>query len=203
MAAGDRSAERRAEQRERLIDAAERRIAESGADALRARDLAQDIGVALGAIYNLVADLNELHLLVARRTMARLDAALEAAGRIRAGAPAMRLKAIAAAYLGFARDEARLWRDMFEAGRVAPEEVPVWLAEQQRLLRHIMQPLEALTPRWRPDDRRIFAHTLFTATHGIVTLSLEQRLVAVPAEAIERQLDILVDAVCAGLPEVV
>jgi AcrR family transcriptional regulator len=99
-----RATERRAEQRTALVAAAERRIAADGTAGLRARDLAQDIGVALGAIYNLVADMDELVLLVAGQTLGRLDDALSAAAEAAAAAQAQdRLKAVARAYLGFAR----------------------------------------------------------------------------------------------------
>lgn len=202
MAAGDRSAARRAQLREQLIDAAEQRVALAGTDALRARDLAQDIGVALGAIYNLVSDLDELPLLVSQRTLARLDVALAEAADGAAGSPAERLKAIASAYLAFAQAHPRLWRNIFHGVPADLPEVPVWLVEQQRkMFRHILDPLEALRPRMHQQDRLMFAHTLFSATHGIVQLSLEQRFFAVPADAIDRQLALLVDAVCAGLPD--
>jgi AcrR family transcriptional regulator len=194
-------AERRAGQREALVDAAERRIATSAVDSLRARDLAQDIGVALGAIYNLVTDMDELVLLVIGRTMGRLDAALEAAGHaVAEDAPSDRLEAIAIAYFRFARDNLSLWRSVFDyrspEGRVLPDEI----AEQQtRMFRHILEPLGALLPALGQGERQLFAHTLFTATHGVVQLSLEQRLFAVPPDEIEGQLRRLVSAICRGV----
>lgn len=196
-----RATQRRAEQRVALVAAAERRIAMGGAAELRARDLAQDIGVALGAIYNLVADLDELVLLVAGRTLARLDAALEqAAASASAQMPAERLKVVARAYLAFARSETRLWRSVFDDGDVETQALPAWIVEQQaRMFRHIVAPLEQLAPEWEAGQRKLFAHTLFTAAHGVVSLGLEQRLAAVPADAIEGQLDLLIDAITAGL----
>ena len=73
---------RRAKFREDLIHAAERAIAGGGLGALKTRELAREIGVANGAVYNLVDDVDELILRVGSRTLARLDAerkALEAA----------------------------------------------------------------------------------------------------------------------------
>jgi AcrR family transcriptional regulator len=196
-----RAEERRARQRDDLILAAERRIAEAGVANLRARDLAQDIGVALGAIYNLVADMDELILLVIERTLSRLDAVLEEAARILIdGTPAEQLEAIAKAYLGFARDHTMLWRSVFDYRMPEDRELPARLAEQQAsMFRHVMRPLEALLPSLPAPERQIFAHTLFTATHGVVQLSLEQRLFAVPPAEIERQLTRLVFAVAKGV----
>ncbi len=193
--------ERRAAQREALVLAAERRIAESGSENLRARDLAQDIGVALGAIYNIVSDLNEITFLVAARTLARLDDALTAAEQQAAdGEPADQLVAIALAYFTFASSETMLWREIFMMRSTSKVALPEWMSEErQHMFRHILRPLETLLPHARPDSRRLFAHTLFTATHGVIQLGLEQRLFAVPPTAIEAQLEMLVRAICRGL----
>src|SRR6516164_9668768 len=67
---------RRQRQLDALISAAESRIKANGLAGVKARELANDIGIAVGAIYNLVADLDELILRVNVLTMNRLDAAL-------------------------------------------------------------------------------------------------------------------------------
>src|SRR3954462_7039957 len=70
---------RRAKFREDLIAAAERAIASAGLAGVKTRELAREIGVANGAVYNLVEDVDELILRVGSRTLARLDASLSAA----------------------------------------------------------------------------------------------------------------------------
>jgi AcrR family transcriptional regulator len=50
---------RREIQREALIDAAEAAIARGGLAGLKARDIAREAGCAVGAIYNLVEDMDE------------------------------------------------------------------------------------------------------------------------------------------------
>ena len=55
--------------RESLILAGERRIAAGGLAGLKTRDLARDIGVANGAVYNLVEDMDELILRVGSHTL--------------------------------------------------------------------------------------------------------------------------------------
>ena len=61
--------ERREKFRESLILAAEKSIAAKGLAGLKTRDLARDIGVANGAVYNLVEDMDELILRVGSRTL--------------------------------------------------------------------------------------------------------------------------------------
>ena len=192
---------RRADQREALIMLAERKIAEEGAANLRARDLAKEIGMALGAIYNLVADMQDLIWLVAGRTMDRMDLVLSAAAEAEGeNRPAEQLKAVALAYLNFARANFKLWRSVFEDGPPEQTDLPDWIiAQKVRLFRHIQQPLDRLAPHWNAQERQLFAHTLFTAAHGVIMFGLEQRLIAVPPDAIAGQLDLLVDALTVGL----
>src|SRR6185295_534759 len=111
--------ERRDKLRQSLIDAAERSIAGGGLAALKTRDLAREIGVANGAVYNLVADMDELILKVGSRTLARLDAALTAAESNGPAEPVETLVRIAVAYCDFAADNTGLWRALFEH-RMAP-----------------------------------------------------------------------------------
>src|SRR5262249_51753176 len=102
--------ERRTKQREALTEAAEKAIAAKGLAGLKSRELAAEIGVANGAVFNLVDDMDELILRVGSRTLARLDAALSAAESGGAPSPAETLVRIAVAYCDFAADNLELWR---------------------------------------------------------------------------------------------
>src|SRR5215472_3034880 len=73
-----KQADRHAALRTRLIDAAERTIADKGLAALKARDLARETVCAVGTIYNVFEHLDELILCVGSRTLVMLDAALRA-----------------------------------------------------------------------------------------------------------------------------
>jgi hypothetical protein len=64
------------------------RIAVGGLAGLKKRELAREIGCANGAVYNLVADMDELILRLGSRTLRRLDAILteaESEGSVSAG----------------------------------------------------------------------------------------------------------------------
>src|ERR1700726_2504861 len=105
--------ERREKLREALVLAAERSIAAGGLAGLKTRELARDIGCANGAIYNLVADMDELILRVGSRTLRSLDALLteaESEGPASAGETLVR---IAQAYCDFAAENIGLWRGLF------------------------------------------------------------------------------------------
>ena len=198
------TAARRERQRTQLIDAAEKAIAERGLAGLKARELAQEIGCALGAIYNLVADMDELVLRVGSRTLMRLDAALSAAGGedapASADAAADRLVAVALAYCTFARDNLQLWRVLFEHRMAEGATVPDWaVSEQMTLFRHILEPLSVLVPDRSEPERMLMSRTLFSAVHGVVAIGLEEKLIAVPRRDLDRQIEGLVRLVCRGL----
>src|SRR6186997_1420454 len=71
-----KTAERREELRGALIDAAERTIAAGGLEALRARELAEEVGCAVGAIYNVFPNLDALIFEVNARTLRAFEAFL-------------------------------------------------------------------------------------------------------------------------------
>ncbi|HEY0852720.1 MAG TPA: WHG domain-containing protein [Bradyrhizobium sp.] len=192
--------ERRAKQREALIVAAEKAIAAKGLSGLKSRELAGEIGVANGAVFNLVADMDELVLRVGSRTLARLDSALTAAESEGAPSPTEALVRIAVAYCDFAADNLELWRSLFEH-RMAPDKpVPEWaIEEQMSLFRHIYHPLAKLFPKWSADELGVTARSLFAAVHGMVSLGLEQKLIAVPVAALRDEIATIVKATIRGL----
>src|SRR3954453_10185234 len=145
--------ERREKLRESLILAAEQSIQTGGLAGLKTRDLAREIGCANGAVYNLVADMDELILLVGSRTLTRLDAALTSAESNGPAAPAETLVRIAVAYCDFAAENLELWRALFEPRMTPGKPVPEWaVSEQMDLFRHIYRPLAALFPKRSPNE---------------------------------------------------
>ncbi|MGT2503698.1 TetR/AcrR family transcriptional regulator [Bradyrhizobium guangxiense] len=192
--------ERREKLRSALILAAERMIAGRGLAGLKTRDLAREIGCANGAVYNLVADIDELILRVGSRTLHRLDEALSAAEGAGESSPQEALVRIAIAYCDFAADNLQLWRALFEHRMGAGKVVPDWSVEDQmRLFRHIYQPLATLFPKRSREELGITARSLFSAVHGMVALGLEQKLVAVPLPALRKEIAGLVRAMIDGL----
>ncbi|MDD1534088.1 MULTISPECIES: TetR/AcrR family transcriptional regulator [unclassified Bradyrhizobium] len=195
-----KSLERRDKLRSALILAAERTIADRGLSGVKTRDLAREIGCANGAVYNLVADMDELILRVGSRTLHRLDQALSAAEGAGEPSPQETLVRIALAYCDFAADNLQLWRALFEHRMEADKVVPDWsVQDQMQLFRHIYRPLAALFSQRSREELGITARSLFSAVHGMVALGLEQKLVAVPLPALRKEIAALVRAMIDGL----
>jgi AcrR family transcriptional regulator len=183
--------------RTRLIDAAEVEIAEKGLLGLKARDVTTRAGCALGAIYNAVADLDELVMRVNSRTLERLGGALAPASD--AGTPQAVTLALADAYAVFALENRRLWSALFE--HRLPEGVPMpdWhRAEHEVLIARIGAPLSRLRPDLPGEAISLRVRTLFGAVHGVVHLALQGRLVGVPEPMLRQEVAALVGALVIG-----
>jgi len=181
---------RRAKLRETLIDVAERRISKDGAMALKARDVAQDAGCALGAIYTHFEDMEALVMAVNGRTFRRLGAFVtEAITKAHATAPQDRLVVMGHAYFEFAEHNTLLWRALFDLKMSAGQGVPDWyLAELMAVFEIIEAPLRELYPDEQDGEIGLRVRMLFSSVHGIVLLGLERRISAVPPDQIKHMI---------------
>ncbi len=197
--------QRRARLRDALVTAAEQAIARQGLGALRARALAEEVGCAVGAIYNVVQDLDDLVLLVNARTLAALERDLSAAdhaGEAAEGpnAAIARLVRMALAYLDFAAAQTPRWRTLFEHRMPAGREVPAWYREQQqRLFAYVEELLLELQADESRVRRALLARSLFSALHGLVVLGLEEKLQAIPLPVLREQVRFVVTAIGRGM----
>jgi AcrR family transcriptional regulator len=192
--------------RTRLIDAAERSIAERGLPAVKARDLAAEAGCAIGTLYNAFEHLDELILCVGSRTLVMLDAELGAARATHPyGSPEEAiddLLRLALAYLGFAARHSIRWRALFEHRLSDGRLLPQWYVEQQHMLfAQVEGPLATLLPELDDDRRRVLARTLFSAVHGVVALGLEEKLISLPLRDLREQVVAIVRAIARGRDE--
>ena len=201
------TAARRGELREGLLAALERTVVAEGWQALRARDLAGEVGCAVGAIYNVFPDLDALIFAAKGRTLDLLDRELAGAVGAVAATPSItaeiatrQLLALAEAYLRFAIDHSPLWRMLFEHRAAPGAEVPAWYRDRlAALFSHLDAPLRAIVPDLAADKRALIGRALFSAVHGIVVLGLEERIDTLSHAAIAGQVATIVRACVAGL----
>jgi AcrR family transcriptional regulator len=200
-----KTAERRQNLKESLISVAERTIEAHGLSGVRARALAHKAGCAVGAIYNVVADLDELILLVNSRTFAALERAFTAAGED-TEAPRTpdqaieRLVRLSMVYTDFAATNTQRWRALFEHRLSQGRRIPDWyLEEQMRLFLYVEGPLRVLQPNASPERLGLLARSLVSAVHGIVTLGLEEKLYTLPLTSLREQVTFVVSAIGRGL----
>jgi AcrR family transcriptional regulator len=194
--------ERRQHLKEALINAAQRRIEIHGLAGLKARDLAAEVGCAVGAIYNVVSDLDDLVLAVNERTLIALEAKLEATmqGSDNVAAAIKQMVWQAHVYLDFAAAHTKSWRAVFDHNLPQKKVLPDGYSNlQQRLFSFIEQPLRTLQPGLSNKQFALLARSLFSAVHGIVELGLKEKLVVLSLREMKKQLTKVLTALGKGL----
>jgi AcrR family transcriptional regulator len=188
---------RREDLHARLIDIAEARIRADGLAAIKARDLAQEAGCAVGAIYNVFSDLNGLTMAVNGRTFQSLGKVVAASvAAAPKGEPQAELITMSHAYLRFAAENTNLWRALFDLEMSTEMDVPQWyLSELGKLFALIAAPLARLFPDYSRHDLELMTRALFSSVHGIVLLGLQKRISGVPLDKIEDMIAILLSNV--------
>ncbi|MCC8958137.1 TetR/AcrR family transcriptional regulator [Bradyrhizobium sp. Pear77] len=180
-----------------LIEIARRYIAIKGLKSLKVRDVAEAAGCSIGSVYNEFGDFDGLILTVNRETVQALTERLKA---VPADDPLRQLHGLADAYLGFATEHANLLRSLFEHrmedDRPFPEDILAMVMDAFALMH---APLVRLLPDRDPGDVAVLSRMMFSAVHGIISLGLEERMVAVPPEQLRERLAQFVDTHLAGL----
>lgn len=180
-----------------LIGIARRLIATNRLISLKVRDVAEAADCAIGSVYNEFGDFDGLILTVNRDTVSALTAQLKS---VPAEDPLRQLHGLADAYLGFATEHANLLRALFEHrmedDRPFPDDILAMVMEAFALMH---PPLLRLLPDRDPDDVAQLARIMFSAVHGIISLGLEERMVAVPPQLLRERLAQFIDTHLAGL----
>ena len=194
---------KRQDLREALIAAAIRTVSGRGYRALRARDLAAEVGCAVGAIYNVFPDLDALVLEVKARTLDELQAdvsrELGPDETRTAEEGEARLMALSRIYLEFARRNRRLWNSAFEHSAPESDILTAYMLRLDAIFDNIERPLSAILPDVEPRQRRLLTRALFSAVHGIVDLGLDQKLGAITDEELHWQVRLVLSSALKGL----
>ena len=119
---------------------------------------------------------------------------------VSAGNPIRQLHGLADAYLACATEHPNLLRALFEHrmenDRPFPEDILLMVMEAFSLMH---APLVQLLPDRDGEDVAQLARMMFSAVHGIISLGLEERMVAVPPEQLRQRLAQFIDTHLAGL----
>jgi len=180
-----------------ILEIARGLIASKGLRSLKVRDIAETADCSVGSVYNEFGDFDGVILTVNRETVLALTARLAALPK---DDPIRQLHGLAAAYLDFAFEHANLLRSLFEHrmedDRPYPDDILQMVMDAFALMH---PPLVRLLPD--ADDVKIalLSRTLFSAVHGIISLGLEERMVAVPPQMLRQQVEQFVDTHLAGL----
>ena len=179
--------EKRADLKARLLKCTIARIQKDGMRSLRARDLAQDAGCALGAIYNIYNDLDELVFYAKVEVFRNMEESLAEVMQEASHLPPLdQLRMLTSSYLDFANNNTNLWSALFTGDLTDRHDVPDWYQEAlQRLMGYISGPLKQVAPNQTDEELSLNTRTLFSAVHGVILLTIQDRPSGVGHEELE------------------
>ena len=180
-----------------ILEIARGIIATKGLRSLKVRDVAEAADCSIGSVYNEFGDFDGVILTVNRETVQALTACLVAVPK---DDPIRQLHGLAATYLEFAAEHAHLLRSLFEhrmeEDRPFPEDILIMVMDAFNLMH---EPFVRLMPDRDPAEVALLSRMMFSAVHGIISLGLEERMLAVPRESLRQQLAQFVDTHLKGL----
>ncbi|MEZ5669392.1 MAG: WHG domain-containing protein [Alphaproteobacteria bacterium] len=185
------------EEKRALALAAVRELAEEGGlRAITARAVADRMGYAVGTIYNIYGNLDEL---VARANAETLDALYDdlSAGSLGRAAHD-RLRELARRYVAFIARHPGRWSAVIEAPSVAELPIAEWYGEKvERLLRLAEDAIASFFPAGEEAARAEHARVLWSALHGITIIAMQGGKHR--NDTIEAQIETLIRTYLAGL----
>ena len=177
----------------KLLAVAFDRVENFGLEQLRARDVTNDAGCALGTLYKCYDDLDDLIIHVNSKTLGMMKEALGNAGA-NISDPGDALKALALAYLDFAVQKKNLWSAVFKHRLHENETTPEWHQQENMvLLDLISKPMSKINPELDNQQLQVRSRTYFAAVHGIVSISLQDRFISLSGDALRDELEHFVE----------
>jgi AcrR family transcriptional regulator len=180
-----------------MLETARSIISAKGLRSLKVRDVAEAADCSIGSVYNEFGDFDGLILTVNRETVEALTARLAS---VPSDDPVRQLHGLAETYLAFFTERANLLRSLYEhrmeEDRPFPEDILLMVMRAFALMH---DPLVRFMPEADAAEIALQARMMFSAVHGIISLGLEERMVAVPPDKIREQLAQFVETYLAGL----
>ena len=193
----------RDEMREKLILSTIDRLAASGISGVHARDLASEVGCAVGTIYNLVGDLDNLILLACARTLEEYrvyvtNHVLEVQAK---GATNLQLlEALGASYVDFSSLHRLRWQAAFEVNYEEDSDFHhVYATGQRQLLSLIVDVLKDINADVDEVELANIGRALWASVHGITMLAASNPRGALPREKILIQCNRIIHPVVESL----
>lgn len=183
--------------RAKLLNVAETEIEQGGIVALRARDLADEAGCALGAIYTVFGDLGEIAIEINRRTVTQIAQHMQdAIVGMEEEAPADLIITLAQAYRTYAEEQPQRWRTLFSIGLPPSDEAEGFHEALTPITNMFAEQLDRLTRLSTGSERNRNARTIFSCVHGMIALGEEPRLSAMDPRDLDRMISRVVGTLC-------
>lgn len=187
--------------RARALEVGRALLEAEGLAGLTMRRIAGELGCAVGTLYNLFDDFDDLVLELNLATLREAEVVHAASPPPADATPVQAARHVAEVYLGFTRRNAGRWEAVMRfAPRVTQHGGKALGKVLARLMAHLERTLVPLMPgAHRRAERRLAATVLWTSLEGIVALHAARNVARLtPADA-ETMLGVLLENFFAGL----
>lgn len=158
-----------------IVKAAKKIIKKNGLAGLNARNVAEEAGCAVGTIYNVFRNMNELILKINGETLLLMrDELTKSLEVVRKNQSLGRV--LAKFYIGFADTYTPFWNLLFEFKYAQDKKLPKWYEE---IIENNFLLIEKAIAPLLPDDAKMVkeaSRVLWAGFHGIVMLSMSGKL---------------------------
>jgi len=193
----------RDEMREKLILATIDRLDASGISGVHARDLASEIGCAVGTIYNLVGDLDNLILLACARTLEEHQVYVTnyfSEEKAKGATNLQLLEALGASYVDFSSLHRLRWQAVFEVRYEEDSDFhKTYATGQRQLLSLIVDVLKDINSDVDEKELADIGRALWASVHGITMLAVSNPRGALSREKILIQCNRIIHPVIENL----
>lgn len=170
---GDHSRE---EIRNMAMEAAEKIVMEQGHNKLTARKVAQEIGYAVGTLYLVFDNLDNLILHINARTLDRIYQAMTDI-QVQNMTGEDRLIRLGQIYISFAYADPHRWALIFEHHLPDEQSLPEWFSEKiTRVFAVVEDELRPLAPHLSETEIEEASRALWAGIHGVCILGITQKL---------------------------
>ncbi len=173
-------------------------IQEEGYHAVNVRKVAQQAGCAVGMVYTVYADFDDLMMHVNATTLKTLLATLNQVVE-RGSEPLSTTRQLGHAYLDFSRRYSNLWGAVFEHLYAAQTARPAWYQEIIDALFSLVE--RVIAPLFHHNERKTHraSRVLWAGLHGITVLHQLNKLDAAGSDSPKILVDSLIEQYIAGL----
>jgi AcrR family transcriptional regulator len=159
-----------------VLQAAETIVIEEGFAALNVRKIAMEIDYAVGSIYMVFANMDDLVMHINAQTLDKLSAQLEQVANTKLE-PKQTIVQLASTYLNFAISKYNLWSMIFEYRLSGNQQLPDWYQVKiDSISTQVEKVFKEISPHKTDTDIITATRALWSGVHGICILSLDDNL---------------------------
>jgi len=153
-----------------ILDAAEQVVIAQGFSALKARNIAKEVGYTVGSLYMVYANMADLIMHIHARTLDAITLELQQSSLSEAG-PVM--ESLALIYMHYGAENFNRWRYIFDDRLLADTEAPQWYQNKiDQVLAQFEHCLATLKPELNALEINATAVAFFAGVQGICAFSL-------------------------------